>query len=34
MTSVLLAPRADHGHVVRVLTDRVAARLVEAIEHD
>ena len=24
MTSVLLAPRADHGHVVRVLTDRVA----------
>ena len=26
--------RVDHSHVVRVLTDRVAARLVEAIERD
>jgi hypothetical protein len=34
MTSALLAPRTTYAHVVRVLTDRVAARLVDAIERD
>ena len=34
MTSAVLAPRTDYAHTVHVLTDRVAARLVEAIERD
>ena len=34
MSAALLAPRADHASTVRVLTDRVAARLVEALERD
>jgi pilus assembly protein CpaF len=34
MTAAVLTPRADHASTVRLLTDRVAGRLVEAIERD